>query len=91
MSARRRLPYRRDGFLFLAGVVGIGYQQATERYYVPLLVIYGLMAGVPGLAQLIIAIRALSTVDPTEEPSPGTPATPSPSSPFPSSSSSSSS
>lgn len=90
MSTRRRLPYRRDGFLFLVGLGGIGYQQATERYYVPLLVIYGLMAGVPGLVQLIIAIKALSTVDPTEEP-PGIPATPSPSSPLPQPSSSSSS
>lgn len=67
--------------LFMAGLAGIGYQQVSERYYVPLLVLYGLMCSVPGLAQLIIAIRSLA--GPDDEP---TPSSPSPS-PLPSSSS----
>lgn len=76
MSARRRrLPFRRDSLLFGLGALGIGYQQWTERYYVPLLIIYGLMAGVPGLAQLVIALRSI-----TVEPDDSTPDTPGPSS-----------
>jgi hypothetical protein len=84
---RRGLPIRRDTLLFVLGAAGIGYQQVTERYYVPLLVIYGLMAGVPGLAQLVIALRGLAQPDEDEPPSHSP--TPSPSSPSPVPSSSS--
>lgn len=62
------MPFRRDTLLFVLGAGGIGYQQVTERYYVPLLVIYGLMAGVPGLAGLIIALRGLAQPDADELP-----------------------
>lgn len=83
MSGRRRgLPIRRDSLLFGLGALGIGYQQLTERYYVPLLVIYGLMAGVPGLAQLIIALRSLGT-ETDEEGGSSTPSTPSSPVPLP--------
>lgn len=51
----------------MAGAAGIGYQQVTEHFYVPLLILYGLMVGVPGLAQLVIAIRGLA--EPPAEPS----------------------
>jgi hypothetical protein len=50
----------------MAGLAGIGYQQVSERYYIPLLALYGLMCSVPGLAQLIIAIRGLA--EPGDEP-----------------------
>lgn len=83
MKRGRRLPVRRDYLLFGLGALGMGYQQLTERYYVPLLVIYGLMAGVPGLAQLVIALYTLST-----EPD-STPDTPQPPSVLPEHSSSS--
>jgi hypothetical protein len=54
----------------MLGAAGIGYQQITERYYIPLLVIYGLMAGVPGLAQLIIALKGLTQQEEDESPTP---------------------
>lgn len=72
MSAQRRrgrLPVRRDTLLFVLGACGIGYQQFTERYYIPLLIIYGLMAGVPGLASLVIALRGLAQPDEDGTPS----------------------
>lgn len=86
---QRGLPVRRDTLLFLLGACGIGYQQITEKYYIPLLVIYGLMAGVPGLAALIVALRSIAPGEPDEdEPPPGSPTPrPSSSSPVPSSSS----
>lgn len=74
---RRGLPVRRDTLLFVLGASGIGYQQVTERYYIPLLVIYGLMAGVPGLAGLLIALRGLAQE--TEADDSPTPPLPSPS------------
>lgn len=67
---RRGLPVRRDTLLFVLGASGIGYQQVTERYYIPLLVIYGLMAGVPGLAQLIVALRGLAQTEEDDSPTP---------------------
>lgn len=72
----------------MLGAAGIGYQQVTERYNIPLLVLYGLMVGVPGLAQLILALRGLA--EPGEPDDGSTPGTPLPSSPSPASSSSSS-
>jgi hypothetical protein len=49
--------------LFALGLTGIGYQQLTERYNLPLMVLYGLMIGVPGLAQLIVALRGVVQAD----------------------------
>lgn len=60
MSARR-LPVRRDSLLFALGILGIGYQQYTGRFNLALMILYGLMVGVPGLAQLIVAFRGLSS------------------------------
>lgn len=72
----------------MLGAAGIGYQQVTERYNIPLLILYGLMVGVPGLAQLILALRGLA--DPPGAGDDGsTSGTPSPSSPSPVPSSSS--
>jgi len=89
VSTRRGLPFRRDIPLFLLGAIGIGYQQVTERYYLPLMVLYGLMVGVPGLAQLILALRGLAAPD--EDPDSGTTSMPSSSGPLPQSQSSTSS
>jgi hypothetical protein len=83
-ARQRGLPVRRDTLLFVLGACGIGYQQMTEKYYIPLLVIYGLMAGIPGVAQLVIALRGLAPD--LEQDEPPTPPAPS-SSPVPSSSS----
>lgn len=81
---RGRLPVRRDTLLFLLGAVGIGYQQLTERYYVPLLIIYGLMAGVPGLANLVVALRGLAQPDEDDSSTPSSSSpSPAPSSPTP--------
>lgn len=91
MSARRRLPFRRDSLLFGLGVLGIAYQQVTERYNAPLMVLYGLMAGVPGLAQVVLALRGAMT---NPSPDPGTggvSSTPSSPEPYPQSQSSTSS
>ena len=56
--------------LFTAGLAGIGYQQVSERYYIPLLVLYGLMCSVPGLAQLIVAIKGMTEPDESTQLSP---------------------
>lgn len=88
MSRRRRgLPVRRDGLLFVLGATGIGYQQITERYNLPMLILYGLMVGVPGLAQLILAARGLAAEVPPDEggsTEPSSSPSPAPSSPSPS-------
>lgn len=39
----------------MAGLAGIGWQQYTERVVWPLLVVYGVMVGLPG-AQALLAL-----------------------------------
>lgn len=78
MTTQRRLPTRRDTLLFALGCLGIGYQQVTERYHVPLLIVYGLMVGIPGIAQLAQVLGSLfpagsASTPPEQSPSPAAP------------------
>lgn len=54
---RGRRPTRarvsRDTVLFVAGLSGIGYQQYTGSVSIPLLVLYGVMLGLPGVQALL--------------------------------------
>lgn len=63
--------------LFLFGLAGITYQTLTDKVDVALLVVFGLAAGVPGVASLL---SLLPTGGTTSSSSPS----PSPSSPSPS-------
>lgn len=52
----------RSWILLLAGLAGIGYQQYTGETSILLLLIYTLMAGVPGVAGIISLIKTSPTV-----------------------------
>jgi hypothetical protein len=56
-ARRRRLPLRRDSLTFAFGWVGIAYQQWTHNVSIPLLVVYGVAIGLPGVAALLSALR----------------------------------
>lgn len=73
---------RRDTVLFLFGLSGITYQTLTDHVEIALLVVFGLAAGVPGVASLISLLPGQSTGGSTSSSSPS----PSPSSPTQSSS-----
>jgi len=49
-------------------MTGIAYQQLTEHYNIAMMIMFGLMVGVPGLNQLVIALRGGT---PTDAPSTG--------------------
>lgn len=57
---RRRLPLRRDSLTFAFGWVGIAYQQWTHNVSIPLLVVYGVAIGLPGIAGLLSALREVT-------------------------------
>jgi hypothetical protein len=44
---------RRDTVLFLFGLSGITYQTLTDHVQIALLVVFGLAAGIPGVASLL--------------------------------------
>lgn len=70
MSARRRrLPFRRDSFTFAFGWLGIAYQQGTHDVSIPLLVVYGVAIGLPGIAALLSALQDVTGSSP-ERPAP---------------------
>lgn len=46
--------------MFLLGWAGIGYQQMTHNVSIPLLVVYGVAIGLPGVAALLSAASALT-------------------------------
>ena len=73
---------RRDTVLFLFGLSGITYQTLTDHIEIALLVVFGLAAGIPGVASLLSLLPTQSTGGST------TPSSPSPSSPSPTPSSS---
>lgn len=62
--------------MFALGWAGIGYQQMTAQVSIPLLIVYGVAIGLPGVAALLSAISGLTA----SPPSPSQPAV-SPSSP----------
>lgn len=66
--ARRRLPVRRDSVMFALGWAGIGYQQMTAQVSVPLLIVYGVAIGLPGVAALLSAISGLTASPPSASP-----------------------
>jgi hypothetical protein len=43
----------RDSILLISGLTGIGYQQITGKVYIPLLVVFGLMIGLPGVTAIL--------------------------------------
>ncbi len=67
--SRRRLPLRRDSLTFAFGWVGIAYQQWTHNVSIPLLVVYGVAIGLPGVAGLLSALRDV-TGSSSEQPQP---------------------
>jgi hypothetical protein len=56
VQRRRRLPIRRDSLTFAFGWVGIAYQQWTHSVSIPLLIVYGVAIGLPGVAALLSAL-----------------------------------
>lgn len=74
MSGRKRPTagrVSRDTVLFVAGLAGIGWQQYTERVVWPLLVVYGVMVGLPG-AQALLALLPPRGDPPDEDDTPTT-------------------
>jgi len=53
----------RDGVLFTSGLTGIAYQQITGDVYIPLLVVFGLMIGLPGVTAILQLLGG--TTEPT--------------------------
>ena len=64
--------------LFAAGLAGIGYQQYTGSVSIPLLVLYGVMLGLPGVQALMGLLPGPQGQDP-EPADTGTTGSPSPS------------
>lgn len=60
MTARRGLPIRRDLITWLFGLGGLGWMLYTGNAPWPLVIVFGLMGGVPGLAQLVTALRGVT-------------------------------
>lgn len=77
---RGRRPTRarvsRDTVLFVVGLSGIGYQQYTGSVSIPLLVLYGVMLGLPGVQALLQLVPGQQAADP-EEPDADTTGSPS--------------
>jgi hypothetical protein len=73
-TGRTRRPTRarvsRDTILFAAGLAGIGYQQWTGSVSIPLLVLYGVMVGLPGVQALLQLMPGGQAQDPDPEPGP---------------------
>lgn len=69
---RSRRPTRarvsRDSILFVAGLAGIGYQQYTGSVSIPLLVLYGVMLGLPGVQALLGLLPSQQLADPDPAP-----------------------
>lgn len=67
----RRLPIRRDVVTWLFGLGGLGWMLHTGNAPWPLVIVFGLMGGVPGLAQLVTALRGPTdgSVSPSPQPS----------------------
>ena len=76
-GAARRIS--RDTILFVSGLAGIAYQQVTGKVSIPLLVVFGLMVGLPGVAALL-ALLPLGNGEaaPTTSASPSPPSSSSP-------------
>lgn len=76
MTAQRPTPARRDALLLFLGCLGMGYQQVTHQYHVPLLVLYGLMVGIPGVAQLAQVLGSIFPGQAAGAPTPQEPSSP---------------
>jgi hypothetical protein len=63
--------------LFLFGLAGITYQTLTDRVNVALLVVFGLAAGIPGVASLLSLLpsadESTTSSSPSASPSSSTP------------------
>lgn len=68
---------RRDSILFVFGLAGITYQTLTDKVHIALLVVFGLAAGIPGVASLLSLLPRADITSPSSQ-------SPSPSSPSPS-------
>lgn len=64
--------------LFLFGLAGITYQTLTDKVDIALLVVFGLAAGVPGVASLLSLLPNAGGGSGSPSPSPS-PSSPSPS------------
>jgi hypothetical protein len=74
----------RDTVLFVVGLAGIGYQQITGKVHWELLVVFGLMIGLPGISSLIQLVAGGSDITPSSSSSPPQASSPSSSSSSPS-------
>ena len=67
---RRQRPSRgrvsRDTVLFVVGLGGIVYQQYTGSVSIPLLVLYGVMLGLPGVQALMGLLPSPQAADPEQ-------------------------
>jgi hypothetical protein len=54
--------------MFALGWAGIGYQQMTAQVSIPLLVVYGVAIGLPGVAAILSAASALTVSQPSPSP-----------------------
>lgn len=68
---RGRRPTRarvsRDTVLFVVGLAGIGYQQYTGSVSIPLLVLYGVMLGLPGVQALLGLLPGPQGTEPDDD------------------------
>jgi hypothetical protein len=60
-TTERRIAVVKDTLLFVVGVGGIIWQQLTGDVNIPLLGVFTVMAGIPGLTNLPTLIRGFST------------------------------
>jgi hypothetical protein len=70
---KRRLPIRRDAVTWLFGLGGLGWMLHTGNAPWPLVIVFGLMGGVPGLSQLVTALRGLTDGSESSSPQPSLP------------------
>lgn len=79
---RFRRKVRRDTILFVFGLSGITYMMISEKVNTALVILCGLMAGVPGLAGALSLLGVkLDDTTGSESPSPQPSSPPSPSTP----------
>ena len=57
----KKISVAKDLVLFIGGLAGIGYQQVTQNVNPYLLLVFSLMAGIPGVTNLIMLIRGSPT------------------------------
>lgn len=65
VEPEKKIMVGKDIVLFLGGLTGIAFQQITGNVHPLLLLVFSLMAGIPGLTHLIMIVRAGITTEPS--------------------------